>query len=160
MVWCDRRSRRHPQFIVDSDVKFGLKRGGKFQDRGNRFHCSISVIARVLTASLGLIAPKDNGGRTLNYFQALFREIRIPVIELDVIAGTCSGFKSQSMADHERHGLGLGFPHGLGCQSAALGSVQHLVRLCCRQHKPTYVAQRFMWRSPHDARSDAPFGAA
>jgi len=34
------------------------------------------------------------------------------------------------------------------------------VSLCCRQHKPTYVAQGFMWRQPRDARRDAPFGAA
>jgi hypothetical protein len=28
--------------------------------------------------------------------------------------------------------------------------------LCCRQHKLTYVAQGFMWRSPPDARWDGP----
>src|SRR5437879_7180660 len=37
--------------------------------------------------------------------------------------------------------------------------MEHLVALCCRQHKHTYVAQRLMWRSPRDARKDAPFGA-
>src|SRR4029077_14045815 len=26
--------------------------------------------------------------------------------------------------------------------------------LCCRQHKPTYVTQRFMWRPPRDAHKD------
>jgi hypothetical protein len=26
--------------------------------------------------------------------------------------------------------------------------------LCCRQHKRTYVVQRFMWCSPRDARKD------
>jgi hypothetical protein len=30
-----------------------------------------------------------------------------------------------------------------------------LMRLCCRQHKLTYVAQTFMWRSPQDARRRA-----
>ena len=34
--------------------------------------------------------------------------------------------------------------------------VPDFVGLCCRQHKPTYVAQRVMWRSPPDARKDAP----
>ncbi len=31
---------------------------------------------------------------------------------------------------------------------------QQLVSLCCRQHKRTYVAQRFMWRPPRDAHKD------
>ncbi len=35
-------------------------------------------------------------------------------------------------------------------------SVQRFVSLCCRQHKPTYVAQRFMWRSPLGGPEDAP----
>jgi hypothetical protein len=38
-------------------------------------------------------------------------------------------------------------------------TVPCFVGLCCRQHKLTYVAQRFMWRSPRDVRKDAPFGA-
>jgi two-component system chemotaxis sensor kinase CheA len=33
----------------------------------------------------------------------------------------------------------------------------HLVSLCCRQHKPTYVAQGFMWRSPREARQNSLF---
>jgi hypothetical protein len=54
------------------------------------------------------------------------------------------------LADYEGHSLGLGFADLLGCQGATVASVQHLVSLCCRQHKFIYVAQRFMWRSPRE----------
>ena len=38
--------------------------------------------------------------------------------------------------------------------------VLRFVGLCCRQHKATYVAQIFMWRSLRDGRRDARFGTA
>jgi hypothetical protein len=46
------------------------------------------------------------------------------------------------------------------------GSIHHdmiglrkLVGLCCREHKRTYVAQRFMWRPLWDTHGDGPFRA-
>ena len=44
---------------------------------------------------------------------------------------------------------------------AAIATVQKLVRLCCAQHKRTYVAMEIMWRSAHWAlkREIPPFPA-
>ncbi len=46
----------------------------------------------------------------------------------------------------------------VGGQRAVVAPVQHLVALCYRQHKRTYVPKRLMWRSPRDGRRDGAFG--
>jgi len=78
--------------------------------------------------------------------------------KLDVIGGCGSGLKATRLTDYKGHGFGLGFADLLGGQRAALATMQHFVSLCCRQHKRTYVAQRFMWRSPRDAPKDVLYG--
>jgi len=60
------------------------------------------------------------------------------------------------LADDEGYGFGFGFADLLGGQRATVAPVQHLVSLCCRQHKLTYVAQRFMWRSLLGGPEDVP----
>lgn len=54
--------------------------------------------------------------------------------------------------------FGFGLADLFGGQGAAVATMQHFEVLCCRQHKPTYVAQGFMWRPPGDACRDALFG--
>jgi len=51
------------------------------------------------------------------------------------------------LADHEGHGFGFGFADLLGGQRATVAPVQHLVGLCCAQHKLTYVVFVFMLSS-------------
>src|SRR5713101_5349369 len=77
--------------------------------------------------------------------------------KLDVIGGCGSGLKPDCLTDHEGHGFGLGLADLLSGQGATVAPVQHFVSLCCRQHKLTYVAQRFMWRWPRDARKNGSF---
>ena len=85
--------------------------------------------------------------------------MRLRLPKRDVVGKGAAGFKTNGLAEHESHGFGLGLADGFGGEGAALSPVQHYVALCCRQHKATYVAQRFMWRSLQDARKDALFGA-
>jgi len=75
-----------------------------------------------------------------------------------IILGRGSVAQSNRLADHTGHGFRFGFTDLFGGKRAAFAAMQHLVRLCCRQHKLTYVAQRFMWRSYRDARKGIPFG--
>ena len=55
--------------------------------------------------------------------------------------------KSDGLTDNERDGLGLGFAATLRTAATSLVAVHFFVGLCCAQHKPIYVAMRFMWRS-------------
>ena len=103
---------------------------------------------------LGGNAPEDHGSGLLNGFQALAQEIGVSMPKLDVVVGCGSVLKSYRLANHKGHGFGLGLADFFCGQGAAVATMQHFVGLCCRQHKPTYVAQRFMWRSPRDARKD------
>jgi len=73
-----------------------------------------------------------------------------------IIGGCGSGSQADGLAHHKGHGFGLGFADLLGGEGAALAAMEHLVGLCCRQHKPIYVAQNFMWRSPQGGPEDAP----
>ncbi len=103
---------------------------------------------------LGGNAPEDHGSGLLNGFQALAQEIGVSVPKLDVVLGCGSVLESDRLANYESHGFGLGFTDLFSGQGAAVAKVQHFVGLCCRQQKPTYVAQRFMWRPPRDAHKD------
>ena len=106
---------------------------------------------------LGGDAPEDHGSGLLNGFQAFAQKIGVSMPKLYVVLGCGSVLKSDRLADHESHGFGLGLADLFSGQSATVATVQHFVSLCCRQHKPTYVAQGFMWRSPRDARQNSLF---
>ena len=107
---------------------------------------------------LGGNAPEDHGSGLLNGFQALAQEIGVSVPKLDVVLGCGSVLKSDRLANHKGHGFGLGFADLFGGQGAAVATMEHFVSLCCRQHKPTYVALRFMWRSLQGTRRGGRFG--
>ena len=102
-------------------------------------------------------APEDHGSGALDDFEALLQELGVSMPKLDIVGASGPGLKSYGLADDESHGLGFGLAYLLCGQSTAFASMQHLMRLCCRQHKRTYVAKRFMWRSLRDARRDAGF---
>jgi hypothetical protein len=93
---------------------------------------------------LGGNAPENHGSGLLNGFQALAQEIGVSVPKLDVVLGRGSVLKPDRLANYEGHGLGLGFADLLSGQGATVAPMQHFGALCCRQHKLTYVAQRFM----------------
>ena len=73
---------------------------------------------------------KDDGGGLLDDFQALGEQGSIAVVEVDVVSGGGPGFQTNRFGDHKGDSLGLGLTHNLGCGGAALGLVQHLMRLC------------------------------
>jgi len=62
----------------------------------------------------------------LNGFQALAQELSVSVPDLDVVLRSGSGFKSDGLADYERHSFGFGFAYLLGGESAAFSAMQHL----------------------------------
>ena len=107
---------------------------------------------------LGGDAPEDHGSGLLNGFQTFAEEVGVSVPKLDVVGGRGSRLEADGLANHKGHGFGFGFADLFGGEGAAVAAMEHLVGLCCRQHKLTYVAQGFMWRPPGDARRDALFG--
>ena len=76
---------------------------------------------------LGGNAPEDHGSGLLNGFQALAQEIGVSVPKLDVVLGCGSVLKSDRLANHKGHGLGLSFADLLGGQRAAVATMQHFV---------------------------------
>ena len=104
---------------------------------------------------LGGNAPENHSSSLLHGFQTLAEKISVSMPELDVVGGCGSGRKPDCLADYEGHSLGLCLADLLGRQRATVAPVQHLVSLCCRQHKRIYVAPRFMWRSPRGGPEDA-----
>ena len=105
---------------------------------------------------LGGDAPENHGSGVLNGFQTFAEKVGVSVPKLDVVSGTSSRFETDGLTNHKGHGFGLGLADPFGGEGTALAAMEHLVALCCRQHNTSYVAQRFMWRSPRDARKDAP----
>jgi len=98
--------------------------------------------------------PEYDGSGLLNCLQALAEEIGVPMPELDVVRGCGSGFEAECLANHESYSFCLGFANLFRRHGATVAPMQHLMRLCCRQHNTSYVAQRFMWRPPRDAHKD------
>ena len=86
----------------------------------------------------------------LNNFKAFGQKRGIACVHLNVVAAGAAHFQANGLAHDEGHGLGFRLAHSLRGHGAALCLVEKLVTLCCRQHKRTYVAQRFMWRSRRD----------
>jgi hypothetical protein len=72
-------------------------------------------------------APEDHGSGLLNGFQALAQETGVSVPKLDVVLGCGSVLKSDRLANHKGHGLGLGFADLLGGQRATVATMQHFV---------------------------------
>src|SRR5207253_1571011 len=64
----------------------------------------------------------------LNPMQRLTERVRVAVVELNVVSGVHARSNADRGADDERHGLGLGFPHGLGRRSSVTTLVKELVR--------------------------------
>jgi len=115
-----------------------------------RFHQSLAVLGETLTLN-------DKPFKVVGILPSGFsyRVLDSPH-DVDVVRRCGSGFQPYGLADHKGDGLGVGFADCLCRGGAPLGLVQHLMGLCCRQHKPIYVAQRFMWRSPLDGPEEAP----
>jgi hypothetical protein len=108
---------------------------------------------------LGGNAPENHSSGLLDSLQALAEKISVSMPELDVIGGSGSRLKPDCLADHEGHGFCLGFADLLGRQGATVAPVQHLVGLCCAQHKPTYVEFRLMLSSHLKPATDRVLGA-
>ena len=72
------------RFQCGSEIR--LEEGRRVPESWQRF--SLQHLRRYCGAYRihGVDRPKDNGGRTLDNFQALFQQVGIPVIELNVLS--------------------------------------------------------------------------
>jgi hypothetical protein len=90
----------------------------------------------------------------LNNPQTGGQQLSIAMPELDVVGGCASRLEPEGFTDRERDGFSFGLTNLLGGLETPVAPMQQFMCLCCRQHKLTYVAQRFMWRPPRDAHKD------
>src|SRR5439155_25193286 len=72
-------------------------------------------------------SSENHGSGLLHGFQTLAQEIGVSVPKLDVIGTRGRRFKTDPLADHERHCLGFGFAHFLRGEGATVATMQHLV---------------------------------
>jgi hypothetical protein len=97
------------------------------------------------------------GRGSLHVVEAFTEELRVAAVQADVVLRSASCIETGCAANYKCDSLGFRLADALRCAAAALVAMHHLVRLCCAQHKPTYVAMKFMWRCNPVDRSVAAF---
>ena len=79
--------------------------------------------------------------------KTLGKDSGVSIPELDVVGACGACVQTNRARDHKGRGFRFGLTDAFRGGGAAFSPMQEFVRLCCAQHKPIYVAVKFMWRS-------------
>jgi len=79
--------------------------------------------------------------------EAFGQNLNVAIPQPDVVGRSRPTFEANGLADNKCCGFSLGFAHSFAGAGPAITPVKKLVSLCCAQHKRTYVAMEFMWRT-------------
>jgi hypothetical protein len=80
--------------------------------------------------------------------------LRIAIPQLDIVRRSRTRFEANDLADNKRGGFSFKLSNSLTGTGPAVTAMKKLVSLCFAQHKLTYVAMEFMWRTAFDSDSE------